>query len=113
MIDYKNFIPINQNELVKAMTAFLNQNGAVFENGATDKIHAILPDFHAIMGWNYGYELQPEDWSLVASSKECAESKRIIAETKMQIAGGEKREERPKEISDAVKRLADSKRISG
>jgi len=69
MLDYKNFIPINETELHKAMTAFLNGNGAVFENGATDKIHAILPDFHAIMGYNYGYELQAEDWAEIGASK--------------------------------------------
>jgi len=107
MLDFKNFIPIGENELNKAMTAFLQGNGAVFENGATDKIHAILPDFHSIMGWNYGYELQPEDWSLINSSKECADAKRLVAETKMRLSG----QEPPKKISPAVKQLAGKMKV--
>lgn len=108
MLDYKNFIPINETELNKAMTAFLQGNGAVFENGATDKIHAILPDFHAIMGYNYGYELQPEDWAEIGASKECAGAKQLIAETKLRLQG--KTPER-KELTSGVKALADKMRV--
>ena len=109
MLDYKNFIPIGEHELVKAMTAFLQGNGAVFENGATDKIHAVLPDFHAIMGYNYGYELQPEDWSEIGMSKECAGAKQLIADTKLSLQG--KSQERPKEISTGVKALSVKMRV--
>lgn len=104
MIDYKNFIPIDEMELEKALRAMAADGKAFFNQGATDRIHAVLPDYHAIMGYNYGYELQPEDWAAIASSKECNHAKRLVADLKNQLAG--RVTERPKEISDGVKQLA-------
>src|SRR3990167_7195137 len=87
LIDYKNFIPIEENEIEKAVKAFMSGQPVVFANGVTDKIHAILPDYHKIMGWNYGYELQGEDWGLIGSSKECTDAKNLIEDTKRKILG--------------------------
>lgn len=93
MIDYTNFIPIDGTELEKALKAFTTGNPVVFENGATEKIQSILPDYHAIMGFNYGYKLEPEDYSLIQSSKECIEAKKLLAETKEYISTGIRRKE--------------------
>lgn len=102
MIDYKNFIPIGEHELEKAMRAFVGGNGAVFEEGATARIEAILPDYHAMMGWNYGYALQPEDWAMIGTDNKCNEAKLAISKTRDLIAGIE----RPSEISAGVKKVA-------
>lgn len=102
-IDYKNFIPIDETELDKAVMAMASDGKAFFNQGATDRIHAIVPDYHAIMGWNYGYELTPEDWGEIGASKECREAKNLIEDAKLKLAG----KERPKELSPEVKRLAE------
>lgn len=87
MIDYKNFIPIDDTELEKALRAMIAGGKAFFNQGATERIHAILPDYHAMMGWNYGYDFQPEDWALMQSSKECREALHDIESLKINIAG--------------------------
>ena len=103
MVDYKNFIPIDETELEKACRAMAADGKAFFNNGATDKIHAILPDYHKMMGWNYGYELTGEEWGEIGANKQCNDAKTLLETTKNQIAG---RVERPKEISEGVKQLA-------
>ena len=103
MLDYKNFIPIDEIELEKALIAFSTGQPVIFNEGATDRIHAIIPDYHAMMGYNYGYELQPEDWSEINMSKDCQQAKKLLEETKAKLSG---RPVFPKEISDGVKQLA-------
>lgn len=68
LIDYKNFIPIDEDELEKAVRAWAVGGKALFKRGATDRIQAVLPDYHAMMGWNYGYTLQAEDWQEIRNS---------------------------------------------
>ncbi len=106
LIDYKNFIPIDETELEKALRAMAADGKAFFKYGATERIHAILPDFHAIMGWNYGYELQPEDYAAIAKSTQCDKAQELIYKTKERIASREK----PQILQGAVKQLADKKR---
>src|SRR3990167_6700707 len=110
LMDYKNFIPIDETELQKALVAFSTGQPAIFNHGATDRIHNVLPDYHAILGYNYGYELQPEDWKEIRVNKECIQADKLLSDTKMRLAG---KTERPKEISSAVKQLADSKKVWG
>ena len=50
MIDYKNFIPIDETELDKALRAWAASGKALFNEGATNRVEAILPDYHAMMG---------------------------------------------------------------
>lgn len=107
MIDYKNFISIDETELEKALKALAMDGKAFFDNGATEKIHAVLPDYHAMMGFNYGYELQPEDYALIAKSKDCNDAKSLIYDRKESLAG----RERPKELQHDVKKIAESMRI--
>ena len=110
MLDYKNFIPIDETELQKALVAFSTGQPAIFNHGATDRIHNVLPDYHAMLGYNYGYELQPEDWKEIRESKECIQADRLLADTKLRLQG--KSPEHPKEISDAVKQIALGKSVS-
>jgi hypothetical protein len=108
LLDYKNFIPIDETELQKALVAFSTGQPAIFNHGATDRIHNVLPDYHAILGYNYGYELQPEDWKEIRGNKECIQTDRLLAETKLRLQG--KTPER-KEITSGVKQLADKMRV--
>lgn len=108
MIDYKNFIPIDETELEKALKAMMMSGKVFFANGATERIHAILPDFHAMMGWNYGYELQAEDYELIRDSKDCREAKALISSKLDQLSGREK----PKELQNGVRQLAELKKVS-
>lgn len=101
-IDYKNFIPIEEDELEKALRAFAAEGKAIFKRGATDRITAVLPDFHALMGWNYGYQLQAEDWQMIRDSEECEAAGRLLEDTRRRITGGA----RPPEVSGQVKQLA-------
>ena len=108
MIDYKNFIPIDETELEKALRAMAADGKAFFNEGATDRIHAVIPDYHAMMGYNYGYELQPEDWAAIATSKDCATAKQLIADTKLRLQG---KTPEHKELTSGVKTLADKMRV--
>lgn len=103
MIDYTKFIPIDETELEKALTAFSTGQPAIFNEGATDRVNNVLPDYHKMLGYNYGYKLQPEDWKEINTSKECQSAKRLIEDTKLKLAGGAPRS---KEISAGVKQLA-------
>lgn len=109
MIDYNNFIPIQEDELEKAIKAWMANGKALFNAGATSRIEAVLPDEHAMMGWNYGYKLLPEDYSEIARSKDCQDARRTIEQKKNELLGISK--EQPKEISDGVKQLADKMSI--
>ncbi len=79
LIDFKNFIPIGGDELQKAIKAFVNNQGVVFEEGATNRITAILPDYVAMMGWNYGYSPTGEDLAQIATDSTCQGAKKVLA----------------------------------
>src|SRR3990167_5049286 len=103
MIDYKNFIPIDDTEVEKAISAWLVDGKALFNEGATSRIDAVIPDYARIMGWNRGYELQVEDWAEIGASKDCATAKRLIADTKLRLQG---KMPEHKELTSGVKELA-------
>lgn len=103
MTDFKSFISIDETELEKALKAWAVGGKALFKEGATNRIEVIIPDYHRIMGWNYGYELRAEDYADISASKECSEAKRLLSDTTLRLRGTP---ERPKEISDEVKKLA-------
>lgn len=63
-----DFIPIDETELEKALYAHIVGNvTATFKNGSIvgSHISAIMPDYHATMGWNYGHKMGPDDWDEV------------------------------------------------
>lgn len=58
-------ISIDESELAKAMWAFLKDTGAVFKNGACQKIMSITPDKIKSIGWNEGYKPIPEEMKYI------------------------------------------------
>ena len=64
------FTIIEEDELDKAVLAWVTQRKVNLKNLMVDgkQIMHIAPDYHAAMGWNYGYELKPEDWAELRSS---------------------------------------------
>jgi hypothetical protein len=103
MIGYRDFISIDETELEKALTAFATGQGAIFNQGAVDRISAILPDYHAMMGWNPSYTLQPEDWAQIRSSEVCRDANRLMEGTRMRVLG---QSQQNPQVGDGVKRLA-------
>lgn len=103
MVGYKDFISIDEGELEKALTAFATGQGAIFNQGAVSNISAILPDYHAMMGWNPGYTLGPEDWAQIRSSEDCREANRLMEGTRMRVLGQSKQNP---QLSAGVKQLA-------
>lgn len=63
--DREREVPITQEELEKAYGIFLIGGRSVFSGGAVDSrhIHAIVPDWHRIMGWTPEYRLGVDDWN--------------------------------------------------
>lgn len=63
-------ISISADELKKAYGVFLGGGRAVFKEGAVDGkyIQAIMPDYHATMGWNTGYKLSQYDYEELRES---------------------------------------------
>lgn len=104
MIGYKDSISIDETELEKALTAFATGQGAIFSGGAVSNISAILSDYHAMMGWNPGYTLQPEDWAQIRASEECRDANRLIEGTRQRILGQSQQAPR---IGKEVKELAE------
>lgn len=86
--DYTNYIPIEEHELEKAMRAFQDGAGAVFENGATSRIEAIIPDDNRIMGWNPGYKPTPEEQGEISRDPKCVSARRLMSGIKEHIALG-------------------------
>lgn len=58
-------IPIDETELEKAVYAHITGKVAVFKNGSVsgDKIIAISPDIHGVLGWGYDHKLDDYDWA--------------------------------------------------
>ncbi len=57
-------VPITSEELEKAYGIFLLGGRSVFSGGAVDSryIHAIVPDWHKIMGWTQEHRLGADDY---------------------------------------------------
>lgn len=58
-----DFIPIDEDELEKAIYAQISEQKVFFKNGSVNGAHisAIMPDFHREMGWSYGWKITAED----------------------------------------------------
>ena len=63
---------IDANEVHKAYFLFTNpEKKALFSNGLAVRgsdIQRIVPDYHATMGWNAGYNLTPADYEEIERS---------------------------------------------
>lgn len=70
-------VTITKDELPMVMWAFLKDAKVVCKNGAFrgKDIISVLPNFNAIMGWNKGYELTPEDFASVSRNEVCLEAR--------------------------------------
>ena len=64
-----DYLPISEDELVKALVLFMEGGRAVFANGAvrSQDISRIVPDWHAVKGWNRGWKMTPDDYEDVKS----------------------------------------------
>lgn len=82
-----DFIPISAEELEKAIYAHITGKTAVFENGSINGSHisAVMPDFHATMGWNYGHKLGPDDWHELRSTGQESKHKLLLANAKEKV----------------------------
>lgn len=58
---FNDYIPIDSNEMERAMYAFITGNPVALLNGATTRIDRIVPDFHKAMGWNAAHKLDADD----------------------------------------------------
>lgn len=83
--DWKSYIPIDETELEKAIGAFRLGAPVVFNEGATEKIREILPDFNRIMGWNDGYTPTAEDSGYIANDRTCLEARKLFGETNVKV----------------------------
>jgi hypothetical protein len=88
-VDYKNYIPIDETELEKALKAFIGNKRVVFNEGATSRIEIILPDNVRMMGWNAGYNPGPEEHGEIARNPACRSAKELLAEMKTCLQLGE------------------------
>lgn len=64
----EDFISIEEKDLEKAIYAKLSGK-VLLAGGMIDgsKIEMIVPDYHKTMGYNYGYKLEPADYSEIKS----------------------------------------------
>lgn len=122
----EDYIQIEASELQKAYYCFLMKKDAVFSGGAIKgtQILEIKPDYHRAMNWNIGYKLGVDDYEelkrkgidrkmthFMLGEKEKVQY--LIETNQPELLG--KDFELPKlenKISDEVKALGDSKRIS-
>ena len=66
------FLCITQEELPKAIGAFMTENSrVVFNSGATrgKEILRIVPNWHADQGWNPNHKMDEYDWMAIESKK--------------------------------------------
>ena len=101
-----DFIVIDETELAMAMRAQVTGKVGIFKEGSIsgNNILEIRPYYNRLMGWNREYKLTDEDY-LEVGTKRQKEHTLFLEDTKLALEG-KKREEHPKEISDAVKQIA-------
>ena len=102
------FYSVDENEVGKAIRAQLSPDGvAIFNEGTVrgSSIIIIKPDYNRLMGYNRQYELVDEDYQEIGQ-KRIKEHELFYENTKLALEG-KTTQERPKEISDGVKQLAD------
>ena len=128
--DAEDYVPIEAEELEKAIYAHMTGSKAVFASGSIsgNMITVVQPDYHKAMGWNQGYKLGADDFAELAQHGVDKSHQKYLAKTKERInylvANGRQTEigknvpipelDNPKRnegLDDSIKRLADSKRV--
>ena len=110
-----DFISIDETELKKAMIAEGTGRVVIFNEGSIsgNEIKKVLPDYQRDMGWNRDHTLGGEDYQEIGDAK-IREYTQLQTKTRLELEGKHTQfPERPKEISSAVKQLADSKKVWG
>ena len=77
-------VTIGSKEMPAVYWAFLKETKAVTSVGLFrgKDIISVLPDFHKILGFNKGYDLQPEDFRLIGTDPTCIKAVRFLEEVK-------------------------------
>lgn len=114
-----DYIPIDETELDKAIFCHLTGTIGAFKNGSITGTHisAVVPDLHAMMGWNEMYELTPEDYRVSRAKKNEAQEffglvtsavKEMVETRRQDMIGKIDYRKLPaaKAVSDGVKMLA-------
>lgn len=83
--DYSNYIPIEDDELEKALHAFIKGFPVVFFNGAASRIESIVPDYNATMGWSRGYKLNADDYNEISEAGVDRACKKLFSEKKEKV----------------------------
>ncbi len=125
--EHERDIIIREDELERAFGLFMLGGRWIFSGGPVDgkNIQTIVEDYHSTMGWNREYRLGPDDYEDLRSKGVDYEMKNALsaAQEKVSILISTGREdmigknaavegpEKPKEITDGEKMLADKFRI--
>lgn len=82
-------VQITAEELEKAYGIFLLGGRSIFSGGAVDGklIHAIVPDWHRLMGWNPGYRLGPDDWEEIRSNGSDVAARGLLSGAQARVQG--------------------------
>ena len=105
-----DYLPIDQDELHKAFLIAMEGGKAVFKNGffqnRGNDIMRIVPDWHAVRGWNRGYKMTTDDFEdvrpLEESYRKTLNNGKMLAEY---IVREDKRELLQKPASEAFKEI--------
>jgi hypothetical protein len=122
--DAEDYVPIEADELEKAIYAHMTGSKAVFANGSISGniITVVQPDYHRAMGWNQGYKLGADDFAELRQYGVDTSHQKFMAKTQEKVgylvSKGRQNEigknvpipeldkKRPNDIDDGVKMLA-------
>lgn len=106
-----DFISVDEDELAPALRAQTTGKIGIFREGtiAGNHIISITPDFNRLLGYTRDYQLTGEDYKEVGAERQ-KEYGLFFLHTKLAIEG-KTLIEKPKEISNAVKTLAEAKKV--
>ena len=103
-----DFTIIDETELAMGLRAQIGGKVALFREGSIsgNSILEIKPYYNRLMGWNREYRLTDEDY--LELGQEIKKRHNLFFEnTKLAIEGRPPVQEKPKEISEGVKQLAE------
>ena len=103
-----DFTIIDETELAMGLRAQIGGKVALFREGSIsgNSILEIKPYYNRLMGWNREYRLTDEDYLEIG--QEIQKRHNLFFEnTKLAIEGRPPVQEKPKEISEGVKQLAE------
>src|SRR3990167_10740374 len=103
-----DFIVIDETEASKALRAQINGTVAVFKEGSISgkSIITITPDVNKLMGWNRTYQPTAEDYGELSEGA-LNEHRIFLDNTRLEITGGKKSENKELPPSQYSKELSD------